>query len=67
MNGKPMLYIDQYGDHIYASTIRELREKAGGGRVFKVYVDGTDGKTYHVGYGVGRRWFSAFTPYRQPA
>ena len=64
MNGKPMLYIDQYGAKIWALSVRELREKCGGGRVSKQYVDGKDGTTYHTGYVVGSRWFTAFSPYR---
>ena len=70
MNGKLTLFVDQYGDRIYAPTPRELREKAGGGRLFKVYVDKIAGdhagKSVHVGYGVGHRWFNAFAPIEIP-
>ncbi len=61
MNGKQVLYIDQYGERIWAHTVKELRKKAGSGRVFKIYRDRGE-KTIHVGYGVGQRWFSAFVP-----
>lgn len=54
------LYVDQYNHIVMAATIAELREKAGGGRVSKMYVDGKGGKTYHTGYVVGQRWFSMF-------
>ena len=37
MNGKRLLYIDQYGDTFFASTVKELREKVGGGRISKMY------------------------------
>ena len=66
MNGINMLYIDQYGEPVWAHNLRELKERAGGGRLFKVYND-FDGKSYHVGYGVGSRWFSAYIPYKKPA
>lgn len=62
MNGKTMLYIDQYGLHIFARTIKELCEKSGGGRIFKIYVDLETGGTRHVGYGIGNRWFNAYQP-----
>jgi len=62
MNGKMTLFIDQYGSKIWARTVRDLREKAGGGRVFKIYVDKTVGGTFHCGYGVGKRWFTAYHP-----
>jgi len=43
MRGKQILYIDQYGQPIWARTVKELREKCGGGRVFKIYRDKQDG------------------------
>jgi hypothetical protein len=58
------LYVDQYGSIIVARTVAELREKAGGGRVSRMFADRGD-DTYHVGYVVGGlrgRWFRAFTP-----
>lgn len=33
MRGKETLYIDQYGQPVWARTVKELREKCGGGRV----------------------------------
>lgn len=62
---KPTLFVDQYGDRVVARNARELREKCGGGRLFKVYRDKTHGgtsRTVWIGYGVGRRWFEAFKP-----
>ena len=37
MNGTLMLYLDHYGNHFYARTVRELREKVGssGSRIAK--------------------------------
>lgn len=56
------LFRDQYGQTVCARTIKELREKSGGGRVSKMYVDKADGSIAHVGYVVGQRWFSMFAP-----
>ena len=56
MNGTLMLYLDQYGNHFYARTVRELREKVGssGSRIAKMYVEnGADGEPRHVGYVTG--------------
>ena len=62
MNGKLMLYIDQFGQPIWARTVRELREKAGGGRVSTMYCDIKDRGTKRVGYVIGSRWFSRYQP-----
>lgn len=59
------LFLSAQG-HIFATSRKELVEKAGGGRVSKMYRDGTDGKTYHVGYVVGPRWFVAYAPVKVP-
>ena len=67
MNGKTVLYIDQWNNRWYAKTVAELQQKVGGGHVTKMYVDGVDGKTYHVGYVIGQHWCSAFIPFRSPA
>lgn len=39
-----LLYIDQYGQPVWARTGRELRERAGGGHVSKMYRDKLDGR-----------------------
>lgn len=62
MNGEQMCYVDQYGQAVLASTVRELRQKCGGGRVSKMYVDSASGETRHVGYVVGGRWLTAYKP-----
>jgi hypothetical protein len=67
MNGKTMLYVDQFGNRWFARTVAELRQKIGYGRVSKMYVDGIDGKTSHIGYVVGGHWCEAFVPMRNPA
>lgn len=67
MKGKTMLYIDQYGEPIWAKTVKELRAKAGGGRVSIMYCELKDGRTVRRGYVVGRRWFSAYIPFEAAA
>ncbi len=62
LNGTQTLFIDQYGQPVWAKTLAELREKAGGGRASKQYGDKKDGRTVHNGYVVGARWFTAFAP-----
>ena len=60
------LYVDQCGSKIYARSVKELKEKAGPGKVSKVYRDiGTD--VFHCGYCVGDRWFDAYAPVTVPA
>jgi len=67
MKGKRMLYLDQYGNHWVADSVRELRRKVGGGRVSKMFIDRTDGTTLHIGYVVGSHWCTAFVPYEAAA
>ena len=67
MNGKTLLYRDQYGNCFVASTVRELREKVGGGRVSRMYQDKKGGSVVHTGYVVGQHWLSAFAPFEQAA
>lgn len=68
MRNTLMLYVDQYGNKIWAKTVKDLKAQAGPGKVFKIYCDmKPDGKSYHVGYGVGRRWFNAFQPLKVAA
>ena len=64
MNGKLFLYLDQFGNHFYARTVKALRVQieGGGSRVSKMYVDGKDGLPLHVGYVIGRYWLSIFEP-----
>lgn len=67
MNGEWMLYIDQYGNKWGARTVKELREKIGGGKVEKMYRDKLHGDTVHVGYIVGEHWCTAYRPVELPA
>ena len=61
-----LLYLDQHGLPVWARTVNELRVRAGGGRVSKMYCDKSDGRTVHCGYVVGHRWFTAYKPIEKP-
>jgi hypothetical protein len=61
------LFLDQFGEPIWARTVKELREKVGGGRVSTMYRDKKDGSVVRCGYVIGRRWFSRFAPVEVPA
>jgi hypothetical protein len=69
MKGKLTLFLDQYGNRFFASTLKELRSQIGmgGSRVSKMYRDLADGRAVHVGYVVGRHWLEAFQPVAIPA
>ena len=58
------LFLDQFGE---ARTVKELREKVGGGRVSTMYRDKKDGSVVRCGYVIGQRWFSRFAPVEVPA
>lgn len=60
------LFVDQYGSHVYAATVKQLRERAGGGRVSLMFND-LGGKTYREGYVIGRRWFTEYRAAAVPA
>jgi hypothetical protein len=61
------LFLDQFGEPIWARTVKELREKVGGGRVSTMYVDKKDSSVVRCGYVIGRRWFSRFAAVEVPA
>lgn len=56
----PTLFVDQYGERVYATTRAELCEKAGVKHCVKMYRDKRNGPTVWAGYVVGTRWFTAF-------
>lgn len=66
MNGRLMLYIDQWGNHWWARTVKELQKQLGG-HVSKMYMDFKDGTTAHTGYVVGKHWCTAYAPYKGSA
>lgn len=59
---KPTLWVDQYGSHYYAATVKELRKQIGNGgsRVSKMYVDLKSGGARHIGYVIGRQWLTGY-------
>lgn len=62
------LWIDQHGRNLWAHTVKELRDKCGGGKVSKMYRDDPLTKrAVHCGYVVGSRWFSKFQPVERNA
>jgi len=67
MNGKRKLYVDQYGNHVWASSLKEVRRQFRG-RVHKMYKDDGDSSVM-VGYVIGDHWFTVFnvTPLEIPA
>lgn len=67
MNGKPILYLDQYGHFWIASTVRELCDRLGYSRASKMYIDKKDGSTVHIGYVVGPHWCAMFQPVERAA
>ena len=58
------LYIDQYDNRFFASTVKELRSQIGmgGSRVSKMYRDKKDGSVVHCGYVIGKHWLHAYEP-----
>jgi hypothetical protein len=59
MSARPVtLYMDQYGNHFYARTLKELRAQISG-RVSIMYVDTPYG-TMRTGYVVGQLWLTAY-------
>lgn len=64
---KPVRYFrDQYGEPFQARTVRELRERVGGGHVSRMYRDKADGSVVHVGYVIGRHWLQEWAVVERP-
>ena len=63
------LYVDQYGNRFYASTVRELRSQIGAGksRVGIMYQDSKSRGTLRTGYVIGAHWLSEYTPNERAA
>lgn len=59
MRRKRMLYVDQYGNRFYASTVAELRKQIPG-RISTMYVDKPDGPPVRVGYVIGQHWLTRY-------
>ncbi len=54
------LYIDQYGNHYHAQSLKALREQLSG-KVSKMYTDTKSGDINHVGYVIGQHWLTAYS------
>jgi len=59
------LYVDQWGNHFYADTVKELKEEVGAGKVRIMYRDKKDGSTVRCGYIIGQHWLEAYMPFEQ--
>lgn len=66
---EPMhLWIDQYGEKLWAHNRKELIVKHCGKygmrapKVLKIYRDKNSGRTVHCGYIVGDRWYGRYAP-----
>ena len=58
------LWIDQYDQRYWTENMTQLRKQLSGS-CSKMYVDGKDGKVYHVGYVIGKLWLNCYTPMRE--
>lgn len=57
---RPTLFIDQYGQRIVATSLKELKQKVYyRGGAAKQYVNTAKGPLW-TGYVLGARWFTAF-------
>lgn len=75
MPKQPHLFVDQYGNRWHATTVKGLASQinpyAKAPKARRMYVDGRDGKTYHVGYivsagrGNGDHWLTEYAPVRR--
>lgn len=58
------LYINQYGQRYYATTVKELRKQVlkGGSRVSRMFIAGDSGEILHIGYMIGGEWLTKYAP-----
>lgn len=68
MKRKLLLYMDQFGNHFYARSVKELRQQIGmgGSRVSRMYEDRKDEPPVHIGYIIGGHWLMMFEPVERP-
>ena len=70
---KAYMAIDQYGQTEHLGFTNHPRktmlEKLGYKKASKMYVSKTDGRSVHIGYIIGQRWFRLFevTPFERSA
>lgn len=65
-DGRTVLFVDQYGDKVYAKSRRDLAEKIGSSHIERMYID-AKGETLHCGYIIAGRWLGAFVAHAVPA
>lgn len=60
-----MLYVSQYGDRYYVTSVKELCEELGysAKSARRMFRDNKDGSTAHVGYVIGKLWLDAYLLY----
>ena len=56
-----VLYLSQYGDKFYATTLKELREQVRG-RCSIMCNETEYGEVYRAGYVIGELWLMAYVP-----
>lgn len=56
---KVSLWVDQYGNQVFAHTQKELREQFTG-KVSPMYCDLKDGRTVKTGVVIGQHWFTQY-------
>lgn len=63
---KTKMYLDQYGQKYFASTLKELKEKVCPHTRYPktsvMYVDKKDGRTVRVGYAISEFWLTEYIP-----
>ena len=59
---KRYMGIDQHGwcYHDLKHPRKDLMERLGIKHAAKMYVDGKDGKSYHIGYVIGNNWITLY-------
>lgn len=60
---KDSMAIDQFGHtehHLGAHPRKELLRRMCATKAAKMYIDGVDGDSYHVGWIVAGRWFTVY-------
>lgn len=59
---RPTLFVDQYGQKLWASSAKELAGKLGGAKLQKMYVDKKAGGAAWIGYVARHQWLTAYKP-----
>ena len=58
---KSKLFIDQYRNRFYSTSITALKREQGlPGKIFKIYCDTKAGDVVQTGWGIGAHWFDVY-------